>query len=215
MRDEQLAPRSQTAQLRQVGIDLGLVDEYQAAWIDPVLMTLPAQALTCDGRAVLISGPHRFLLSPCARTKVHTARRSVFMPYSASSATKRTQREGRDRSAAAARASLRARPTEPASCGRSSCPVSSSPSLASASAILTRRTERCRSPRQSPRSSRQTCSAPAASHADLVNRAPSSVHATLAIRAGKSDDDPFENPDPVKQQRALDANSLGYPTRRK
>ena len=49
-----------SAQRRHVGLDPGLVDEDQPAWVDPALVGLPAGALEGDVRARLLGGQHGF-----------------------------------------------------------------------------------------------------------------------------------------------------------
>jgi len=55
-----LASGAPAAQRRHVGLDPRLVEKDEAAWIDPVLIRLPATALAGDVRAVLLRRQHGF-----------------------------------------------------------------------------------------------------------------------------------------------------------
>jgi hypothetical protein len=61
----------------------------ETGWIDAGLMRLPALTFARDVWAIPLAGEQAFfLLNPSSRTKVQTARRSVLIPRSASSAAR-------------------------------------------------------------------------------------------------------------------------------
>src|ERR1700722_15409803 len=73
-----------------IRLDPSLVDEHETGWIDAGLMRLPALTFARDVWPILLAAEQAFFLklNPSSRTKVQTARRSVLIPPSASSAAR-------------------------------------------------------------------------------------------------------------------------------